>query len=334
MGVFRFVGRLFVGILIERVVMRIVRIILPLLIIAVLVIAGSGQVQASTGGVTPIPVAWGDLKQYSFSKVGPGTLIYNAPNGSVVGGFPEGFSFVPLVKKQNGFGQMMDGRWVELSALTGELASPFVGLSIPGALPAQIGWVLLYTQPSSAPGSADKVPHTALHRYDRVTIMATQHVGQWDWYEVAPGQWIEQRRVARIVPAPHPAGATNKWVSVNIYEQILTAYEGNNMVFATMVATGLSPAWSTHIGTFNVWHRQTSTKMYGDMGGPDFYNLPYVPYVMFFDKNISLHGTYWHDGFGYEHSHGCVNMSISDAKWIFNWSADTPTMTVDVIAGP
>jgi len=27
-------------------------------------------------------------------------------------------------------------------------------------------------------------------------------------------------------------------------------------------------------------------------------------------------------------------MSITDAKWIYNWSSDTPNMTVDVIAGP
>jgi lipoprotein-anchoring transpeptidase ErfK/SrfK len=41
---------------------------------------------------------------------------------------------------------------------------------------------------------------------------------------------------------------------------------------------------------------------------------------MYFDSAISLHGTYWHDGFGYRHSHGCVNMSITDAGWVFDWT--------------
>jgi len=43
---------------------------------------------------------------------------------------------------------------------------------------------------------------------------------------------------------------------------------------------------------------------------------------MYFDNDISLHGTYWHDGFGYRHSHGCVNLSISDAHYLFNWTTD------------
>jgi len=41
------------------------------------------------------------------------------------------------------------------------------------------------------------------------------------------------------------------------------------------------------------------------------------------DGGISLHGTYWHDIFGYRTSHGCVNMTISDAKWVYEFLADT-----------
>jgi hypothetical protein len=40
---------------------------------------------------------------------------------------------------------------------------------------------------------------------------------------------------------------------------------------------------------------------------------------MYFDGSYSLHGTYWHDLFGYRQSHGCVNLTISDAKYIFEW---------------
>jgi len=48
------------------------------------------------------------------------------------------------------------------------------------------------------------------------------------------------------------------------------------------------------------------------------------PYIMYFDQlnSIALHGTYWHDRYGYKHSHGCVNMPILDAEWVFNWSAE------------
>jgi hypothetical protein len=47
---------------------------------------------------------------------------------------------------------------------------------------------------------------------------------------------------------------------------------------------------------------------------------------MYFDElmGIALHGTFWHDRFGYKHSHGCVNMTILDAEWTFKWSENAP----------
>jgi lipoprotein-anchoring transpeptidase ErfK/SrfK len=55
---------------------------------------------------------------------------------------------------------------------------------------------------------------------------------------------------------------------------------------------------------------------------------------MYFDGGISLHGTYWHDLFGYRQSHGCVNLSISDARWIFEWSQAGQPDTEDNIGTP
>ena len=61
--------------------------------------------------------------------------------------------------------------------------------------------------------------------------------------------------------------------------------------------------------------------------GADYYNLPNVPYVMFFSNNkvpssagFSLHGTYWHNNFGHAMSHGCVNMKTTDAAKVFEWA--------------
>jgi lipoprotein-anchoring transpeptidase ErfK/SrfK len=55
------------------------------------------------------------------------------------------------------------------------------------------------------------------------------------------------------------------------------------------------------------------------MSGPGYY-LPNVPYVMFFYKAYSLHGTYWHNNFGQPMSHGCVNLRTEDAQWLYEWS--------------
>jgi lipoprotein-anchoring transpeptidase ErfK/SrfK len=41
---------------------------------------------------------------------------------------------------------------------------------------------------------------------------------------------------------------------------------------------------------------------------------------MYFDDEIALHGAYWHDGFGFRRSHGCVNMSVTDAHWLYEWA--------------
>jgi hypothetical protein len=72
--------------------------------------------------------------------------------------------------------------------------------------------------------------------------------------------------------------------------------------------------------------------------GADFYDLPNVPYVMFFANNeipessgFSLHGAYWHDNFGHPMSHGCINMRIADAKRLYDW-VDPPTTGLTTLA--
>lgn len=282
--------------------------------------------------VSDVPVDRQEVGAYSFYKVQPNTLLYDAPNGAVVGIMPNGFNFVIVYDQQQGFAKLRNGQWVERSSLKHTYASSFAGVTFNQSLPYPMAWVIQASIPSASPGAANSPKTPAINRYTRVYIYQTVHVGQWDWYLVGPGQWLEQRKVARVVPVSKPDGATDKWVSVNLYEQVATAYEGNTPVFATLISSGL-PNWQTDVGTFNVWHRADLTPMSGAMGAPDEYSLPAVPYVMFFDNDISLHGTYWHDGFGYKHSHGCVNMSIADAKWIYNWSSDSPTMTVQVVSG-
>ena len=63
--------------------------------------------------------------------------------------------------------------------------------------------------------------------------------------------------------------------------------------------------------------------MSGFTGAPNGYALTSVPCVMYFDESISLHGTYWHDVFGYRSSRGCVNLSISDAHHLYGWFSET-----------
>ena len=121
-------------------------------------------------------------------------------------------------------------------------------------------------------------------------------------------------------PAPAPSvGAGERWIDVNLSTQTLTAYEGDTAVFSTLVSTG--KAWTpTVVGTFPIYVKYTSARMTGGYGA-DYYDLPNVPYVMYFYQGYGLHGTYWHSNFGTPMSHGCVNLSTPDAQWLFSWAS-------------
>ncbi len=289
------------------------------------------QMQANPApDVSEVPVDTKEVGAYSFWKVLPNTEIFDGPDGNVIGKMDDGFSFVVVYKQQDGFGQLRNKTWLRMSSLKRTFASIFAGVLIDKPLPFPMAWVIQASLPSQVPGGVRDPKTPAINRYTRVYIYATIHVGQWDWYLVGPGQWLEQRKVARVVPAQNPGGA-DKWVAVNLFEQVLTAYEGDRLIYATLISSGLS-SWQTEPGTFKVWSKLRNTPMSGAMGQPDFYSLPAVPYVMYFDNDISLHGTYWHDGFGFKHSHGCVNMTISDARWLYNWMGDGD-LTVVVLDG-
>jgi LysM repeat protein len=129
-----------------------------------------------------------------------------------------------------------------------------------------------------------------------------------------------------IIPAgngtttPPPAGQgpvadmSGRYFLIDLSEQRLYAYEGDTLVRTTLISSG---TWRTPtvVGTFHVYLRYTSTRM----RGPG-YDLPNVPYTMYFYKGYGLHGTYWHNNFGTPMSHGCVNMPTPEAEWAFNWS--------------
>jgi hypothetical protein len=116
------------------------------------------------------------------------------------------------------------------------------------------------------------------------------------------------------VSRPGGVGLEEPWVDVDLSSQRAFAYQGDTLVRSFVVSTGtwLHP---TVTGTFRVYVRYR----YADMYGPDYY-LPNVPYVMYFYKGYGLHGTYWHNNFGTPMSHGCVNFSIDDAGWLFDFT--------------
>ncbi|NJO84799.1 MAG: L,D-transpeptidase [Blastochloris sp.] len=140
---------------------------------------------------------------------------------------------------------------------------------------------------------------------------------------IGPNHWVEQRFVSKVQPVERPEGVSGRWVAIDLYEQTLVAYEDDTPVYATVISTGL-PATETREGLFQVWAALPSDPMSGATGAPNAYALQRVPWVMYFDEGISLHGTYWHDLFGYRQSRGCVNLTVSDARWVFDFFQNDP----------
>ena len=106
-----------------------------------------------------------------------------------------------------------------------------------------------------------------------------------------------------------------RWIDVDLTNQMLYAYEGDVVVNSFLVSTG---TWLTPTVTGK--HKIYVKVRMQDMSGPGYY-LRDVPYVMFFHGDYGLHGTYWHNNFGTPMSRGCVNLTIDDAAWLFNWAS-------------
>lgn len=119
-----------------------------------------------------------------------------------------------------------------------------------------------------------------------------------------------------------PAAA--KRIEVDLTNQMLYAFQNDQIVMSFPVSTG---KWGkTPTGTFHIWVKLRYTRMSGGSGS-DYYNLPNVPYVMFFYNDqigkgwgFSLHGAYWHNNFGHPMSHGCVNISPANAGKLYDWA--------------
>ncbi|MDO8270194.1 MAG: L,D-transpeptidase [Candidatus Levybacteria bacterium] len=112
---------------------------------------------------------------------------------------------------------------------------------------------------------------------------------------------------------------TDKLITVDIGKQRLFAWEGGKILNEFKVSTGMRYT-PTVKGSFKIYIKNEKQNMKGSYPPYEPYFLKDVPSVMFFKGAYAIHGTYWHNKFGYRASHGCVNLSVADAKWIYDWA--------------
>ncbi len=228
------------------------------------------------------------------------------------------------------FYQIEPGAWMTANDVSRLGAIPtFQGLVFSRTPDRPFGWVLPYlsadpVQTKRTPGRSTKdFTGHRLNAFALVQVYSVQQVGGEEWYLVGPDEWLPHNVVARVLPnITSPKGLTgDRWIEVNLYEQTLAVYDQHRLVFATLIASGLEHFW-TRPGLFHIFQKIETTPMRGafEADQSDAYYLEDVPWTMYYDEARALHGAYWRAKLGYPQSHGCINLSVGDAHWLYDWA--------------
>lgn len=156
------------------------------------------------------------------------------------------------------------------------------------------------------------------------------HFTEWIRYpDRVPKDWYVAADVVRpffdigaeSLPAVD-APSTHKRIIVDRSEQKLYAYDGDELFLETSISTGrdLTP---TPRGSFTVFRKMPGRYMQGPLPGisDQYYDLPGVPWNLYFThEGGAIHGAYWHNEFGNQWSHGCVNVPLDTARTLYEWT--------------
>lgn len=169
-----------------------------------------------------------------------------------------------------------------------------------------------------------------------------------DWYKITFDEWV--RYPDRVGTELYVAGDAvhaffrqgpedwkrgmkvhaNKRIVVDLSDQLLYAYDGDELFMGAQVSTGLDST-PTPVGSFSIFRKMPSRYMQGPIPGvsEDVYDLPGVPWTMYFTSSgAAIHGAYWHADFGNQHSHGCINLFPYQARLLYDWADVGTSVTV------
>ena len=171
-------------------------------------------------------------------------------------------------------------------------------------------------------------------------VEKTVRVANRDWYKITFDEYVRypdrlgkdlyvasDAVTAFLRAAPKELDAkkrvdTKKIIIVDVSEQKLYAYNAGELYMAETVSTGLDGT-PTEVGQYRIFRKTPSRYMQGPIPGgtDDEYDLPGVPWTMYFTvEGAAIHGAYWHNNFGNQHSHGCVNLTPEKARILYEWA--------------
>jgi len=129
-------------------------------------------------------------------------------------------------------------------------------------------------------------------------------------------------KLLSVIDEKEEVASTTKKIVIDLSEQNLYAYDGDEIFMEIKVSTGLKDT-PTPRGNFTIFSKTPSRYMQGPLPGisEQAYDLPGVPWTMYFTKQGgAIHGAYWHEKFGEKWSHGCVNLKLDEAEKLYKWA--------------
>lgn len=143
------------------------------------------------------------------------------------------------------------------------------------------------------------------------------------WADARAFRPITEADLAPISPDVDP---NDKRIVVNLTYQTLTCYEGKQEVYFCRTSTGVADK-STPVGTLHTWRKLVSVRMASGTGASGW-DTPGVSWTTLVKGDgVAIHSTFWHNNYGQKRSHGCINVTPEDARWVFRWT--TPYAPLD-----
>ncbi len=290
------------------------------------------------------------FKETGYSVAGPFLRFWKAHNGATLFGVPISD---PVWEQVNGanirvqyferarlehYPALPQGRDIQISALGREVAVSKALINPEQKSAVQVAPEVVVDQRSAAfgqlapptptpiPPTATPVPPTPV-----APTLAPVKPAAPKPAASAPAKPAAAAPKQTIKPTAKPAPvapATGKVIDVDVSAQQLVAFEDGKVVFTAPIATG-KDGFNTPTGTFKIYSKTPKQTMRGNLGGESWV-VPNVPNVMYINGSVALHGAYWHNlfGSGVRLSHGCINLPLDSAAWLYKWAPVGTTVVV------
>lgn len=291
-------------------------------------------------GLAPFFYARRPGKEGSPSR--PEVPVYRSRQAMLAGAVPERFlevehDYIFVERRRTRDGAMLttpDRRVVRERDVRRLEPSKFAGRDVrarPVSAGTTIAWSVQWPhaviREEPHPEAAER-SRIALHAEALATGETRTAAGE-DWVAIVePAQgWALADHVRHWVDHDPPADVRDDelWIDVDLDQQMLALRRGATVEFLTLISSG-TPKHPTPLGIYRLEGKWAYADMRSRADDEEEYFVEGVPWVQYFKGRYALHGTFWHNRFGRRTSHGCINLSAHDARWVYErtWPAPKP----------